>query len=337
MLGHISNWILGLPLDGYSAYYRIFVQIGTIVYLLIGLILFVKILTLYKISDKIIAISMIAIVFGTNIFYYVVSEPLMSHIFSFAFVNLFVYSFLKFFKSFNSKSFLVGIFALAIITLIRPVNILIIFSMPFLSGSSKVFYKGLNYLVYNWKILFAGSVLFTIFILTQLIVYKIQTGNFLVYTYTNEGFDFLNPNLIKFMFSYRKGFFLYTPILFISLFGLFKLFKEKFKFISLILFLFLTIYVLSSWWMWYYGGSFAQRTIIEYYVFFFILLSLLLEKTKIRIIIQVLVFFLIIVCQIQTYQYQRGYLHWSDMNKERYWNNFLRIDKVINNAEKEWE
>ena len=103
------------------------------------------------------------------------------------------------------------------------------------------------------------------------------------------------------------------------------------------LFLFLVIYILSSWWMWYYGGSFSQRVMIEYYIYFFIPFSMLLQKITFHKMATFLIIFLIIVCQIQTYQYQRGYIHWSEMNKERYWNNFLRIDKVLKNSEKEWE
>ncbi len=76
---------------------------------------------------------------------------------------------------------------------------------------------------------------------------------------------------------------------------------------------------------------------IEYYIYFFILFSLLLQKSRRKKFLTVLTLALIIICQIQTYQYKNGYIHWSEMNKERYWDNFLRIDKVINRAEKEWE
>lgn len=335
-LGHISNWLYGIPLDGYSVYYRIFTQVGAIFYLFVGLILFVKIFRFYDISKKVISISLFAVVFGTNIFYYVVSEPSMSHIYSFAFVNLFVYCVIKFFRSHKNKYFFIGVFTLAIITLIRPVNILVIFSVPFLAGSSKILYSGLKYLVGNWKIIITGLLIYIILLSVQIILYKIQTGKFIIYSYTNEGFSFLDPNLVKFLFSYRKGLFVYTPILFIALFGIIYI-KNKYKVIALLLFLFLVIYILSSWWMWYYGGGFSQRAMIEYYIYFFIPFSILLQNFKFPKTVTALVIILIFVCQIQTYQYQRGYIHWSDMNKRLYWDNFLRIDKVIKKDAKEWE
>ncbi len=297
----------------------------------------VKILRLYHFPDKVIALVIPAVALGTNMFHYVVSEPMMSHVFSFAFVNLFVYSFLRFSGSFRTKYFLWGMFALAVIVLIRPVNILIIFSLPFLAQTPDRLKHGIRHLLIHWKISVAGILIFALIVSVQFIIYKLQTGQLIVYSYTKEGFNFLSPHFIDFMFSYRKGFFVYTPILFLSMFGLFYLYRDKYRFYTLLAVLILVVYVLSSWWLWYYGGSFSQRVMIEYYVFFFILLSLLLQNSKLKKMWAVLTLILIIVCQIQTYQYMNGYIHWSDMNKDRYWDNFLRIDKVINKAEKEWE
>jgi hypothetical protein len=42
-----------------------------------------------------------------------------------------------------------------------------------------------------------------------------------------------------------------------------------------------------------------------------------------------MVVLLVIVCQIQTYQYRYNQIHWSEMNKEKYWEVFLRIDKLM--------
>ena len=92
----------------------------------------------------------------------------------------------------------------------------------------------------------------------------------------------------------------------------------------------------SSWWQWYYGGSFGSRAFIDYYAYMFIPLALWLEYGKLKKFFVPLTFLFILVCQIQTFQYQYGYIHWSDMTKEWYWDNFLRIDKVINDAEKQW-
>ena len=75
---------------------------------------------------------------------------------------------------------------------------------------------------------------------------------------------------------------------------------------------------------------------VEYFVFFCFPLALLLEKSSWRKTWVSVTIALILVCQIQTFQYKKGYIHWSEMSKERYWEHFLRLDKVFKKAEKDW-
>jgi len=336
-LGHITSWALNNPLDGYSSYYLIFIQVATIFYALLGQFLLFRILYQFNISKKINTLVIFSSIFGTNIFYYITIEPGMSHVYSFAFVTLFAYGFIRFFKRPSSTYFLIGMFALGMIILIRPIDILVVLSLPFLTGSLKKLKNGFKYLYQNVGITTGGLLIAFGIVSIQLIIYKIQTGDFLVYSYAGEGFDFKDPNIVNFIISYRKGFLVYTPIFFLSILGSYTLFRRSpFGFFSLVIFLLIVIYILSSWWQWYYGGSFGSRAFIDYYVFMFIPLALWLEYGKLKKFFVPLTFVFILVCQIQTFQYQYGYIHWSDMTKEWYWDNFLRIDKVINDAEKQW-
>jgi hypothetical protein len=164
-------------------------------------------------------------------------------------------------------------------------------------------------------------------------IYFIQTGHLWVYSYGEERFYFDQPRILAILFSYRKGLFLYTPLLFISLAGFVFLWRRsRFSTISLFMFLFMVTYILSSWWMWYYGGSFSSRVYIEFFALFALLLGISLEgihnsfSKKLFITLMIL---LTIICQIQTYQYRYYQIHWSDMTKERYWEVFMRIDRLI--------
>jgi hypothetical protein len=83
--------------------------------------------------------------------------------------------------------------------------------------------------------------------------------------------------------------------------------------------------------MWFYGGSFSSRVYVEYIPVFMILLSLSIKGINIKFAKSVfvsMVILLIVVCQIQTFQYRYGFIHWSEMNKEKYWEVFMRIDKL---------
>ena len=165
----------------------------------------------------------------------------------------------------------------------------------------------------------------------QSILYKMQTGHYLLYSYGDESFNFSKPEIINFLISYRKGFFLYTPIALLSIFGFRTLYREnKYRAIVLSLFLLFITYVFSSWWSWWYGGSFSTRVLLEYSLFVFLPLAVLLNDStaKIRRRLTILMVVLTLFSQVQIYQFRHGQIHYSDMTKELYWKNFLRIDKL---------
>jgi hypothetical protein len=167
----------------------------------------------------------------------------------------------------------------------------------------------------------------------QLVIYKIQTDHFLIYSYNEEGFNFLSPHISDFLFSYRKGLFVYTPVFFISFAGAYFLYKEnRVRFLFLTGFLVILVYVFSSWWLWYYGGSFSQRVMIDYFVIPAMLIGYFLFNVKSirikRIYIGILTI-LLLVNIIQSEQYRIAHIEWSEMNKEKYWKVFLRVDKLI--------
>jgi hypothetical protein len=223
------------------------------------------------------------------------------------------------------------------IVLIRPVNGLVLFSWPFIAGSWWSLKNGIVQAFKNYSYLISAFIGFFLIISIQLLIYKISTGDYWVYSYGEEGFNWTNPHFFDMLFSYRKGLFLYTPIYLVSLVGLVFLWKErKFELLSWIGFFLLITYVFSSWWMWYYGGSFSSRVYIEYLPFFMILMAIAFQniKTKpIRIAYISLIVLLILICQIQIFQYRYYKIHWSDMTKEMYWDVFLRVDRIKTNKE----
>jgi heme/copper-type cytochrome/quinol oxidase subunit 3 len=81
--------------------------------------------------------------------------------------------------------------------------------------------------------------------------------------------------------------------------------------------------------MWYYGGSFSQRVFVDYLAFFAILLAISFMNIPSgwkRNTYLSLTFVLLLFCQFQTYQYRHMVIHWSDMTKEMYWENFWKLD-----------
>ncbi len=334
LIAHSISYFANYEMDGYTKYYPILINISAIFYLLIGLFYLNSILKTYKISEWHRVLTLFAAVFGTNLFYYTVGEPAISHINSFAFVSMFFYFSKKYFTAYNKKYILLLAIILGIIILIRPINGLIVLILPFAAGNFKSLRKGFT-TAFNHKIFLLYSfVVMCAIVFIQLIIYKISAGQFIIYSYGQEGFNFLSPHIIDILFSYKKGLFLYTPLYLLSFAGCYFLWKSsKFEFYSWLGFFVLITYVFSSWWMWFYGGSFSSRVYVEYIPFFMILLAISFERIESKLhkrLFISLVILLIVVCQIQTFQYRYYDIHWVDMTKEKYWDVFLRIDRLIN-------
>jgi len=333
IIAHVLTLIFNFSHDGYSQIYAIFVNIGAIFYLFIGLTFLKKLLKIYINDRWVVSITIVAIAFGTHLFYYTIGEPSMSHIYSFALISMFLFVLKKYFLSPSPKYLICTAALLGMILLIRPVNILIIGAIPFLAGSFQNLKSGILTKFQMIRSALMAALIFFAIISIQFILYKIQSGDVFVYTYPGESFNFLHPKIFKILFSYKKGLFVYTPITLVSLLGFIWLIKnKKYEALTLSLYLVLITFIFSSWWSWYYGGSFSLRAYVEYLPFFALLLVFvfkLLKSKKLKIAFSVLILALILVCQIQTLQYRYYHIHWSEMNKEKYWEVFLRIDKVL--------
>jgi len=332
LAAHACALILGYPADGYSRPYQLMPTIAALFYLFLGLWFLNKLVKTYNISAKSRVIMMLCCVFGTNLFYYSVGEPGLSHVYSFAFINMLAYYMRLYFTKGNMRFIIYSAAICGIIFLIRPVNMIILPGLLVLAGDFQQLKQKIMLLKQKIIPLLIAVFCFLAIVSIQMILFKLQTGKYWIFTYGNEGFHFLKPEIINILFSYKKGLFLYTPMYLVSLTGIYFLYKkQKLSGILLMVFLFLFTYVVSSWWNWWYGGSFSSRVYVDILAFFMLPLAFLIDavKSKIRKILLILCLFLLVsICQIQTFQYRYYKIHWEDMTKEKYWDNFLRIDQL---------
>lgn len=339
LLAHLFAHLLGISTLGYSYPYSFSIFVAAIFYLFVGLVFLRKILLNYF-NDWVSGITMLLVVLATNLMYYVISEPGMSHVFSFALITMFLYFTFEWInKPMAFQSSVLGLL-FGLIVLIRPVNGFVLV-FPLLIGINSISELKTR-LLFNLKcIVLAGGSAFLI-VLPQLLYWKMQTGHFIFNSYMESGkFYFLTPNIINGLFSFRKGWLIYTPIMFFALAGLFFLSRfAKGLSLSIIIFLALFVYVVFSWWCWWYGGSYGSRPMIETYGILAIplaaLLTILSERTLwIKGITGVLMIALLASNQFQMGQYRTSLLHWDSMTKEAYWGIFLRnnwpqgYDKMI--------
>ena len=329
--GHGAAHLFGYETYGFSDPYRFALLVAAVLYLILGLIFLRKILLRYF-SDRITALTIIAITLGTNLTHYSSIEGTMSHVFLFALFNVFIWHTILWHEKPTLKR-LVGLGALAgLITLIRPSNVIIllffflynVYSFNLLFEKIRLVFKKFHWFL---VMLFA----FLLVWLPQFIYNLHFTGELLFYSYPDAKFCFNNPQIWDGLFSYRKGWLVYTPIMIISLIGMLVIFFKKKEFSwAIFIFMIANVYIIFSWWCWWYGGSFGQRTMVDSYgmlaIPFAVALSELAKmkkwiyKTAVGI-----VFALIVLNLFQMQKYVRGSIHFADMTKEAYWHSFWYI------------
>ncbi|MBK9590032.1 MAG: hypothetical protein IPO32_00595 [Crocinitomicaceae bacterium] len=326
---HAISLVFGLPADGYAYTYQLLYLIGFWFYFLAGLIFFRKVLLELNFTPRIVDASLIAITLGTNIFFYTVYDQSVTHIYSFFLVNWSLFLLLRLKKEFKLRPLALLISILALIGITRPTNILVIGVLLFFVNDF-AFYKALFVQVFRikniFKIIFPSLLILSI----PFILWKLQTGNWIVYSYGEEGFDFTKPEIMNFLFSYTKGWFIYTPImLLILIFGFIILFKQNRKQVLIGLAFFgIAIYIFSSWWCWYYGAGMSQRVMIDFYILPGFLLAVILQKMSSKKVITVSLISIFVCFNIaQAYQISKGILPFGSPTKAQYWDNFLAFKK----------
>jgi hypothetical protein len=327
----LLSYLFHYPVDGYSVLFPVFITLGTLFYLMWGLFYFSKFLRFFKLPDWIISFVIAAIALGTNAFYSTVMAPGWCHIVAFGLVCFLLYHIKKLYVSFNKRSVTLIIGTISFLFFVRPTDVCVLLVAPFLADNWKHFSETIKRILNEKRAIIFGILIASIPLICQLAIYKAATGHYLIWSYTKEKFDFAHPEITNVLFSYAKGLFVYTPICFLSLFGLFKLFKKnRYLFYGVVLYLGLTIYIISSWWCWNYGYSFGARVFIEHFPMFFLLLALLLDVKNVFIktgtIISIVLFTALNL--FQTYQAETGILDKDfETDAKGYWNVFLRTDK----------
>jgi hypothetical protein len=324
LLGHLIAKLTDATADGYSMIYQNFVSIGVLFYLFIGLFYLRRVLLRFF-SDNITAVTLFSIVLGTNLLWYSSFEGLMSHSISFSFFCICLFVFFKWLDSGDKKQlfFFAIVFGLSI--LIRPLAVTAILYFIIFGIISKGGFQSLvEFIRLHLKSLLYAILIICLIFSLQLIYWKYITGSWLYDAYSGEHFVFDKPEILAFLVGFRKGVFIYTPVLVFAVIGLIHIRKrDPSIFYATIVLLSVTIFVLASWWNWSYGICWGIRPIIDYYSFLSIPLAAGFEAVfsgnKISSFIsRILIVLLISLNLFQTWQYKNGLIHYDDMSKEAY-------------------
>lgn len=311
---HILAGIFDRPQDGFSGIYHQVPNLAALFYCLLGLFFLWKFLTFYY-KPSIVLLTVAALFFGTNLYYYAVDSTGMSHIYSFALFAISAWLSKKIVSDrlkHHNLYFAAWSLVFAMIVLIRPTNILV---FPFLfcldCSSFRAFTGRIKQFltVPNILILLVSS--FVVF-LPQFIYWKYVSGKFITDSYSGFGFTNWNsPKILELWFSPNNGLFLYSPFYLIAVYGMFLMVKNKVANGWMILTIFLVAsYVFASWFTFSFGCGFGSRNYVEYVAllalpvgFVFSRISKLRLPKKIAIVC--LLIFLVIFNVRLVYSYNR--------------------------------
>ena len=282
LIGHLLSIIFNYPADGYSFFYQHAAGLAGLFYALVGIYLLKKILERYF-SKEITLITLVAIIFGTNLYHYSTYHSLFSHSYSFFLCAALIYLIPLWFENPGSKkvTILLGIIAGFILT-VRLVNVLLLLFLLFYKvnrvGDLK---KRFLFFIRNYKSLLLILFLIILIFIPQIITWKLTFNQWLVYSYGEAKFHFHQLFISNVLFSMRRGLLFWSPILCFSIFG-FWFMREKLKdyLVSSFIFISLIIFVNSSFYMWWFGASFGHRGFTEFLPVFALALAAFYSSLK---------------------------------------------------------
>lgn len=348
---------LGYPADGFSRPYQVAISMGSLLIALLGLWLLRKVLLNYF-SDGTTAITLLTIAFASNYLNYSAIDGAMSHNWLFTIYTLLIWQSIKFYESPSPwRGLLIGI-TVGIAALTRPTEVIACI-IPLLWGTNTL-KDIINRIQFFFSpkgilpILLAGIGTLAVGSL-QLIYWKYVSGDWIVYSYQDQGFSWLHPHLMDAMFSYRAGWLTYTPVMTFALLGFIVLIYQRIVgsweseigseksspitehsakqigLIPILLFSLLFMYITFAWDIWWYGGSLGQRAMVQAYpILAFPLaafLSLAEGRNWLKVILIPLFLFFTIYNIWLTHQAHKGGLFMTEQMTEPYFKAiFLRSE-----------
>lgn len=327
-VAHAATLCSGLyPADGYSDFYQLSVACSTVLFGFLGLLVLRRFLLSYF-NETVVAVCLLIIGAGTNYFAQIVTQPGISHVYAFFLFALLLYAVRQVSLSFDVKWFLLIGIIVGLIFVTRPIDILIvIFPILWIFYAWNKHNKQLKSLVPQITLALIAT---CSLVFIQLLYWKFTTGHWFFYTYKREHFIFNDWQILNGLFSFRKGWFVYTPLAFAGFIGCYSLWKRpdlRFYLVPFSIYFVIMLYITFCWWQWYYGGSFGCRVLVESYTLLALPLCALIEdvtkrKRWIALIAGLIFTSLIFLNVFQTAQYAKGIIHWQKMNKEYYWRVF---------------
>ena len=262
----IARYSHHYPADGFSFPYQLSIAIGMFLITAIGLSVLRNVLRQFF-NDLTTALTILLFAFASNYLNYAAVDAAMTHNTLFTLYALVLWNTLRFYEDpTRLRACIIGLLVgLAMLT--RPTEIISLLipvlwkveSVPALKSRLQFFLSNRSKAVIA---IASAALLYSI----QPIYWKCVSGEWFVYSYRNEGFDWLKPHVFNCLLSYRSGWLTYSPVMIFCILGLVPLYQRRQNiFWPILIFSLLFTYLCFAWQTWWYGGSLGQRAMVQAY------------------------------------------------------------------------
>lgn len=269
-VGHLCAKLTGGKANGYSFWYQFWFFAGAMCYMLAGLYFFVGMLKrMFPMHFPKYAWIIPLIYASSPLLFYLTETPGFSHLYSFFLFALFGNLLLGLIHEpvTARRMFLFGV-VYGVIILVRPTNATVILAIPLLTASWKGTKEFVQKITASRKKFFVGFLGFLLIMFLLPATWKWETGNWILWSYSGEGFNFLSPRILEVLFSFRIGLFIHHPVyILIAVSVVFLYRQDRFKAVSWLLYFLVNTWIISAWWCWDYESSFGVRPFVEHTVF----------------------------------------------------------------------
>ncbi len=324
----LYSGIFGIPPEGgFSMAFHRMADVAAAFYLVLGLFFIERVLRRHT-GSPLRYFLLLLIFAGTNLFFYTVRLPLMSHVYSFCVIAAYLWALQVFTEKEDWRSFILVAVTASLAMLVRPVNGIILLLLPFWNtGTAEAVGQRVRRLL-AWRNAVSFAAVFLVIFLPQMLYWVYMFGSPLHYAYEGETFsNWANPRLAEIWFAPLNGLFLYNPgwVLFILGAVLMIIRKQKNGILLLIFFL-LASYIISAWHSWFFGCGFGHRAFIDFIPLFAIAFGILAEQVfRIRTRIPGIAF-LLLLAAMSGYNIRMTYAYSGCFSGSVWdWDQFSRI------------
>jgi hypothetical protein len=257
----LSVWS-NLPRDGFSLYYQHGAGLAAIAYFLLGLTILRRLL-IRDFSEGVVLATLVCITWGTNLFHYAVFDGTFSHVYAFCLVCVWWALVDQWWERPTVwRSAAIGAVA-ALNVLVRHTNLIFALVLPLygITRWSDVRARIVD-LRDRWRPLAVAGAAGLATLAPQLLLYKWATGQWFINAYATHdmSFSFGSPHLLAVLFSTQKGLFFWSPILLLSVGGVWVAAgRARALIVPAVVVFALQTWLIASWPQWQFGSTFGHR------------------------------------------------------------------------------